>query len=293
MQEVKPSDECAVFVYGTLMTEEHLHRATRVHILRRGEAIAVGRKRSVDGLERAWFDKRIEIISGHLLWFSSEEAPTFLTDLDRFENVAPNLYQRIEIEVINGSAIVHACAYEATSHSLGDWNDYLGASRRKIDIAEYHLKYLVGLNPDLCQEDDHGRPPIELQAPFEGVLYSFIASTDQLAEAINLKCGLNLDQPVLQKAAEQMPRSSPRREILKWMENPLAKDVRLLRRKVVHHHYGKTPQGLKWMVEKPQESRYHGKREAVPYSQNVVEHLKALHLTIERLESRVANGSDL
>lgn len=97
MQEVKLPNECSVLVYETLMTEERLHRATRVQILLREEVIAVGRKRNIDGLDRAWFDKRIEIISGHLLWVSSEDTTRLLADLDRFEDVAANLYQRVEI----------------------------------------------------------------------------------------------------------------------------------------------------------------------------------------------------
>jgi hypothetical protein len=61
-----------------------------------------------------------------------------------------------------------------------EWQDYCEAAQNKIRIAEYHLKCLRA-------QVGHGQlkePTIPVQVHFEGILYDFIAATNQIAEAI-------------------------------------------------------------------------------------------------------------
>ncbi len=64
--------------------------------------------------------------------------------------------------------------------------DYVEAACRKVRIAKYHLETL---RKRVADSEHRGEPlvpaPIPVQAHFEGVLFSFIAACDEVAETLN------------------------------------------------------------------------------------------------------------
>lgn len=154
---------------------------------------------------------------------------------------------------------------EPDQHDGEGWRDYCFAVRRKIDIAEYHLACLR-----IQTSEGQLEPTIPVQAHFEGILFAFVAATDQMAEAINLGAKLGLENPNLQKALEAMPRSAIRGRLFTWHDARIAADVRDLRRRAIHHHYEKTPRGPNLQVQVPTRAKsYGGSRDLVLYGNAV------------------------
>ena len=169
-------------------------------------------------------------------------------------------------------------------HSIEEWRHYQRAAERKVRMAAYHLQMLESrlaipaprLGPDI---------PIEVQAHFEGILYSFIAASDQLAEAINRRFTLGLENASLGDALAQMPRLPIRRRLITWFQSPIAADVRDIRRRAAHHHYAKTPLGPKLVVQEPTGARpYGGSRTLDGYGQAAVEHLGRLEELLQKFK---------
>lgn len=122
------------------------------------------------------------------------------------------------------------------SSTPADWWEYVDAAGRKILIASYHTEKLAAL----CGETG---ALIAIQAHFEGVLFAFVAASDQTAEALNLMKGLEIHNPNLETVLNAYPEGPLRTQLFKWHNAPIAGDIRAIRRLAVHHHYEKTPQG--------------------------------------------------
>lgn len=166
---------------------------------------------------------------------------------------------------------------------LDDWIEYLVAARRKIDIADFHAQSL-GRLAGSCRAGE--LPSVEQQAHFEGVLYAFVASTDQVAEAIVLARDENLLNANLQQALEEMPKSPLRTRLFEWWQAPIAADLRDIRRRATHHHYRKTPSGPLLEVQKPQSARpYDGSRALEEYALAATEHLRRFAPLIDELQN--------
>jgi hypothetical protein len=142
-----------------------------------------------------------------------------------------------------------------------------------VEVAEYHLRNLR----DLLAENP-GEVTVPVQAHFEGALLSFIAASDQTAEAIRLALGLRLRNANLRMVLDSVPRGgSWREDLVRWHDDPLAEDVRRLRRLMAHHHYDKSPATGRLEVQRPPEGTgYHDSRELVAYCTATVDHARGL-----------------
>lgn len=161
--------------------------------------------------------------------------------------------------------------------------EYLDAATRKMQIGRYHvgeLRALLEARPSYAS--------VAVQAHFEGVLYAFVAASDQLAEAINLQFALGLEQANLYDALERMPNSAIRRRLFRWHNSAIAADVRSIRRQAVHHHYKKTPQGPRLEVQPPRGKPYGGSRTLGEYATSAVSHLERLGPLVEQLRDNTS-----
>jgi hypothetical protein len=166
-----------------------------------------------------------------------------------------------------------------------EWRDYIVAARRKIRIGDFHEEHLrMALDrngPNL------GPPSVEVQAYFEGVLSAFVAACDQAAEALKLGFGLSREEPNLREALEAMPPSPLRTKFFKWHDASIASDVRAVRRRAAHHHYGKTLGGeLGLAVEFPPGRDGRGGSRVID-TKAVVEHLDGLGALLDKLSESI------
>lgn len=168
-----------------------------------------------------------------------------------------------------------------------DWIDYLEAMTRKLDLAQYHCDRLCEFLP----VDPHPSSSVAVQAEFEGVLYAFVAASDQLAEVLNLTNHLGLENPNLQQALERLPISPLRKELFAWQQEPIAADVRNIRRRAVHHHYEKYPAGPRFEVQPPTTGKpYGGSRSLDDYAKAATSHLMKLRALTREVEKQGRTG---
>jgi hypothetical protein len=159
-------------------------------------------------------------------------------------------------------------------HSDESWWQYLEAALRKHEITAYHFTQLKEvLNP--------AKPPqrltVPIQAHFEGVVLSAMAAVDQVAQAVNSALGLGLSASnLVQRAFGTISPSLP--QVREWYENPLGRDLRSIRTKMVHYSYSKTPQPprLQWEIQRASNNAYAGSRELVAYSSAAVQYINKL-----------------
>jgi hypothetical protein len=173
------------------------------------------------------------------------------------------------------------------------WTEYLLAVRRKIDIATYHRDTLDVLLASDSSPARHGMPPIPIQAHFEGVLFAFIAATDQLAEAIELGAGSGGNRRALDVVLTLLPDHSPWDDLGAWYASPIVRDIRSIRKRATHHHYRKTPGGFQLEVEPPAVATYDGPRTLREYTAAAVAHLGALSKIVSAVEERLGLGPSL
>lgn len=167
--------------------------------------------------------------------------------------------------------------------SPDDWQEYLWAAERKIEMANFSA---ATLRDALAKGHPGGPPDVAQQTFFEGVLYAFVAASDQVAEAIVLALSFNLGKANLQMALEAMPKSRLRKDLFAWWQTPIATDLRDIRRRATHHYYRKTPQGPLVEVQLPQSARpYPGPRALDAYCDAAVSHLNELKSLIDGLRS--------
>lgn len=157
------------------------------------------------------------------------------------------------------------------------WQDYIEASRRKIEISRFHadrLGEVVGRDANT----------VEVQAHFEGVLYAFVAVCDQTAEAIHLGLRLDTSPVTLRAYIPAIPDPSIRSKLKTWYESDIVVDVLAIRRRAVHHHYKKTPHGPRLEVQlPPRRTPYGGSRLVDEYAKAAVVHLEQMQSLLSEL----------
>ena len=153
--------------------------------------------------------------------------------------------------------------------SSEDWRMQFEAARRKIDVASYHVDCLrEALNAENFPRR-RSVPPIPIQAHFEGVVVSVIAAIDQVVQAVNSGLNLSLRQNKLFEGTFiRLGGIYP--EIHSWVQNPIGRDLRRIRTRIVHYSYRKTSRGLHWVVESAQ-TDYDGSRELLEYATNALQ----------------------
>ncbi len=291
-------DEKPIFVYGTLLDPQTSNAVFGSLAIQTEHAVAIGKKAGSKELPGVIFSPNLDLIEGRLVLIRHNDFHAAITRLDNYEQVSEGLYRRTTIRVrLTDGSERQAYAYEwaGTSDRPRRYQDYLVAARRKIEIARYHGDCLESLTPNELSIIENGLPLVKVQAHLEGLIYAFIAATDQLGEGLNLGLRLHLYQPNLQNAIEGMDKrkSQLRRDLQRWQENPLAKDVRELRRQATHHHYGKTQQGPQWLVDHLPKSRYSGSRDLDEYSKAVLEHLEKLLTIIDEYDTQLKNETPM
>lgn len=166
---------------------------------------------------------------------------------------------------------------------MSDLSPLWMAARRKLSVAEYHSDRLAELRNFDSSPD--GVPPIEIQAHFEGVIISLMAAVDQVAQAVNsaLRLGLN-NSNLISGAFERISQFVP--ETADWYGNPLGRDLRKLRTRMVHYSYQKSPSAQGWHVENANPA-YKGSREIIAYAREAVRYGRELAELVEDFENRL------
>ena len=158
-----------------------------------------------------------------------------------------------------------------------DWHEYIGAAKRKITIARYHLDRL---REEPAQVPE---PSIAEQAYFEGVIGAFVSATGQTAGAIHVARGGNGNAPPLSRLLGHIPASNTTTRLKAWDKDRIVSDVRSIRNLAAHRYYKKAGVGHAAEVQNPAAgSSYGGPRELPTISQ--VRHglaVKALPLTAQ------------
>ncbi len=171
--------------------------------------------------------------------------------------------------------------------SRDDWRRYLEAARRKVSIARYHT--------DCLEKQDTSAaggamvaPSIPVQAHFEGVIMSLMAAVDQVAQAVNnaLRLGLK-PQKLVEEAFAVLSLAIP--EVDFWFKDPIGRDLRRIRVRMIHYSYSKTPQGGRWVVESA-DTDFKGSRELVAYARAGVEYLERLKSLFPQVEAEIESN---
>ncbi len=163
------------------------------------------------------------------------------------------------------------------------WPDYIDAAHRKIEIAAFHCDQL---KTALSQSRDNasGCPGIPVQAFFEGVVTSAISAVDQVAQAANTALKLaagngNLFDITSPKIEELVPC------FREWREQPIGRDLRRLRVRIVHYSYDKSPNAERnWQVETTG-SEYQGPRSLIEYAEAAVAYARELGVIADKLST--------
>lgn len=169
------------------------------------------------------------------------------------------------------------------------WRSELEAAQRKIAIARHHLTLL---EQELAgsKSASAATPSIPVQAHFEGAIVSVMAAVDQVAHAYVTGLGLKGNKVKEDKLFERA--FTPLAEVLKdidsWMKDPIGRDLRRIRTRIVHYSYGKTPVGPCWVVETAG-TDYHGSRELLKYASAAVEFGERLGAIIPQIELEISN----
>lgn len=164
------------------------------------------------------------------------------------------------------------------------WLDLLEAARRKFEIARDALNELMRILPpkrsmDPAQAPD--QPPVAVQRNFESIIGSAVAAIDQVAQATNSALRLRAKpQELFDKAFGELSRSVP--ALGKWRDRRLGVDLRRIRVKAFHYHYGKRFSGM-WEVQDTG-AGYLGNRELPEYSQAVVRYIEKLVSFLPQIE---------
>jgi hypothetical protein len=155
------------------------------------------------------------------------------------------------------------------------------------------LKACYPLTPDPV---DPRSPDIKAQAYFEGVLYAYIAASDQLEGAIKTGYGVRFTreehgdrQVFLEHAIAKIPNPQLRDALNNWQGNPIRRDAKEVRNSATHSYYGKRRGAGEWEVDNPRRNRsgrgYTGDRGLAQYCHQVVEHARELAPLLDQLEA--------
>jgi hypothetical protein len=181
---------------------------------------------------------------------------------------------------------------------VAHWQSFINAARRKIRIAQHHLGMLKACYPLAADQSDPRSPDIRAQAYFEGVLYSYIAASDQLKRALETGYSLTFTkeekrarQIYLEHTIAKIPNHRIRETLDDWQANPIRRDAKDVRNSATHSYYGKRRGAGEWEVDNARRDRsgreYPGDRGLAPYCHQVVEHALALAPLLDQL------GADL
>ena len=171
----------------------------------------------------------------------------------------------------------------------GDWRDYIDAAHRKSHIAAFHCEQLRHALTN-CPPPHDGRPDIPTQAFFEGAVVATVSAIDQVAQAANSALSLKLDAGKLfDGAIPEIEKRVP--EFKAWREQPIGRDLRRLRVRMVHYSYGKSQSGEpSWQVEVA-DANYTGSRELYAYAQAAASYVQELATIADKLQKSLAASS--
>lgn len=166
-----------------------------------------------------------------------------------------------------------------------DWTNYIDAAHRKVRIAEFHCEQLNRVL-EKGQGPFSDCPEIPIQAYFEGVVVATVSAVDQVAQAANSALNLhltagNLFDGSFTSIESLVPESK------KWREQPMGRDLRRLRVRMVHYSYTKSPDGqLTWQVETVG-SNYGGSRDLSRYAEAAVAYARELGIIADKLAQEI------
>lgn len=163
---------------------------------------------------------------------------------------------------------------------MPNWETYIDAARRKIDIATFHGEQLKAA---LHAEQDDWRPSIPVQASFEGIVVSVVSAIDQVAQAANSAWKIGAAPGELfQRASAAIEVQIPNFRL--WREQPIGLDLRRLRTRMVHYSYDKSAAGGQaWHVEETG-SGYSHSREIGSYSEAAIAYAHELARLADELD---------
>lgn len=165
-----------------------------------------------------------------------------------------------------------------------DPQQYFEAAKRKSEIARYHTDQL-GQEPSLQSYAGTALPTVPVQAHFEGAVVSVMAAVDQVAQAVNscLRLSLKSDK-LVEGAFSAVEEAVP--EVGEWYRDPLGRDLRRLRVRMVHYAYKKTPEGKGWAVEST-DTEYRGSRELAVYAKAAAQYAEKLRDLIPQIQEHL------
>jgi hypothetical protein len=164
---------------------------------------------------------------------------------------------------------------------VGGWRDQLGAARRKLEIAGFHIGRLRAEGSAAGTE----RPPVPVQAHFEGALVALADAMDRVAEAANAALDLRLpSRDLVGGAFTELGSRIPAVRV--WFKSALLSD---LRRGLRAARYAPTEgaPGWQWEVGAP---NYRGSRELIEYAAACEEHGQQLGQLLDGIEGVLAEG---
>ncbi len=167
-----------------------------------------------------------------------------------------------------------------------DWRPYLEAATRKIDIASYHVSRLDG---ELTSVDRRvvDVPSVPVQAHFEGTIVSVMAAVDQVAQATKSALQLRFgEQDLVTGAFGSLTQTML--DVQRWFDEPIGRDLRRIRVRIVHYNYNKTPQGRRWIVESAG-TGFEGSRELLAYARGAAEYGERLRTLLPSIEAEITN----
>ena len=122
--------------------------------------------------------------------------------------------------------------------------DLIYAAGRQVQIADFHLGELDRV---LQTANPSRRPPVPVQAHFEGVVVSAMAAVDKVAQTVNSALNLGLSpSKLVQGAFDQLRVVVP--DVGSWFDQPLGRDLRRIRTRMVHYSYSKGNEAP-WIIE--------------------------------------------
>jgi hypothetical protein len=171
----------------------------------------------------------------------------------------------------------------------GSWRRYIDAAHRKIDIAAFNCEQLA-LALSNCPPPHDGRPDVPTQAFFEGVVVATVSAVDQVTQAANSALGLGLNAGSLfEGAAPEIEKRVP--EFKAWSTQPIGRDLRRLRVRMVHHSYCKSPSSNpSWQVESANPD-YTESRELLTYARAATAYARELAVIADKLQDALAANS--
>jgi hypothetical protein len=175
--------------------------------------------------------------------------------------------------------------------TCSSWQEYIEAAHRKVEIATYHADSLQRVVAD-HSTSFKSAPSIPVQAHFEGVVVSIMAAVDQVAQAVNSAWQLRLHSAdLVEKAFTALAEHLS--EIDDWFREPIGRDLRRLRVRIVHYAYEKKPlreEGPYWSVESAG-TEYSGSRELLSYAIGTVEYGRRLRELLPCIKQELSDYS--